>query len=176
MKQRNKAPVNWMLRAAGVLLCLVLASTYLVCGLFARYTTSASGSDSARVAKFEIEGGGVTSAAITADLVPGTSRICDLKITNKSEVAVAYEVVVQRIEKNLPLVFKVFDTAYNTDEGYLTGETDANGVITFSAQLLPNSGEKTYKLYIEWPAEKSSPEYAGQVDTIQVTVSATQID
>jgi len=30
MEQKNKAPVNWILRAAGVLLCLVLASSYLV--------------------------------------------------------------------------------------------------------------------------------------------------
>ena len=39
-----------------VLFCLVLFSTYLTGGLYARYTTSASGSDSARVASFQIQG------------------------------------------------------------------------------------------------------------------------
>lgn len=37
---------------AGILFCLVLISTALLGGLFARYVTTDSGSDSARVAKF----------------------------------------------------------------------------------------------------------------------------
>lgn len=176
MKQKNRAPVNWMLRAASILLCLVLVSSYLVCGMFARYTTSASGSDSARVAKFEIKGGEISSSMITADLVPGEIKACEIKIENKSEVAVDYEVIIKKMESNLPLTFKVYDTSYTGDEGYLTGVTDATGETTFSAHLVPNSEQKTYKLFIEWPKEKNSSKYAGYVDTIQVTVSATQID
>lgn len=41
-----------LLFLAGILFCLVLITTALLGGLFARYTTRASGSDSARVAKF----------------------------------------------------------------------------------------------------------------------------
>ena len=41
---------NILFRAAGVLLVLTLLSIWLVCGLFAKYTTSDSGSDSAKVA------------------------------------------------------------------------------------------------------------------------------
>lgn len=168
MVQKNKAPVNWMLRAAGVLLCLVLASTYLVCGMFARYTTSASGSDSARVAKFEIVGGEVVSEKITASLVPGANISCPLTIQNKSEVAVEYEVTVINETNNLPLSFRVYD---ESAEGYLEGDGTS-----FSANLSANGDEKNYNLLIEWSKERNAPEYAGMVDQIQVTVSATQID
>ena len=41
-----------MLFLAGILFCLVLISTAMMGGLFARYTTTGTGSDSARVAKF----------------------------------------------------------------------------------------------------------------------------
>lgn len=162
MEQKNKAPVNWILRAAGVLLCLVLASTYLVCGLFARYTTSASGSDSARVAKFEVEGGSVSSAMITASLVPGNTHECSLQIRNKSEVAVEYEVTVENITNNLPLTYDV------------PGMGMENG--SFVATLEPNGASMTYKLKIQWPEDHASPDYAGMVDRLRVTVNATQID
>lgn len=55
MKTRN----NWTMRAAGMMLALVLITSSFVGGTFAKYTTSGTGGDSARVAKF-----GVT---ITAD-------------------------------------------------------------------------------------------------------------
>lgn len=41
-----------LLFLAGILFCLILITTAMLGGLFARYTTSGSGSDSARVAKF----------------------------------------------------------------------------------------------------------------------------
>ena len=45
---------TWLGRAVGVLLVLVLATSCFVGGTFAKYTTSGSGSDSARVAKFGV--------------------------------------------------------------------------------------------------------------------------
>jgi len=167
--KKNKAPVNWILRAAGVLLCLVLASSYLVCGLFARYTTSASGSDSARVAKFKIEESGITSAMINASLAPGGCEDVELKVQNLSEVAVEYEVTVENETKNLPLTYAVLGMA--------------DGKV--SAVLPANDTSRTYILRIQWPTgaegtpeyeKNTSPELAGQVDTIKVTVRATQID
>ena len=41
-----------MMLLAGILLCLVMISTHFTSGLYARYSTVASGSDSARVIKF----------------------------------------------------------------------------------------------------------------------------
>lgn len=167
MEQKNKAPVNWILRAAGVLLCLVLASSYLVCGMFARYTTTATGSDTARVAKFSISGTAIQSADITADLSPGEAKTCQLEINNDSEVAVEFEVSIKNLTDNLPLDFSV---RLENDS-----ELQESDQFVFTDQMSP--AEKTiYKLYILWPGDASSPQYSGMVDQIRVTVNATQID
>lgn len=52
---RRRASLNFgekMMFFAGILFCLVLITTAMMGGLFARYTTTGTGSDSARVAKF----------------------------------------------------------------------------------------------------------------------------
>lgn len=46
------SPGEKLLGLAGVLFCLVLVTTAMMGGMFARYSTSGEGSDSARVAKF----------------------------------------------------------------------------------------------------------------------------
>ena len=50
--QKRRAKVNVPICAAGILLCLTLFSVHLTSGIYARYTTTASGSDSARVISF----------------------------------------------------------------------------------------------------------------------------
>ncbi len=51
-KYVRKPKVNIPMCAAAVLFCLTVISTHLVSGLYARYTTTGSGEDSARVIKF----------------------------------------------------------------------------------------------------------------------------
>ena len=55
---------NKMMRLASVLLVLTLLSTSVISGTFAKYTTSDTGTDSARVAKWGFE---ATDASITLD-------------------------------------------------------------------------------------------------------------
>ena len=50
-RHRNRA-----MTTAGLLLCLVLATTFLVCGMLARYTSTGAGRDVSRVAKFDVTG------------------------------------------------------------------------------------------------------------------------
>lgn len=52
---------NFMMRAASALLVAVLLSTCTISGTFAKYTTTASGSDQARVAKWGVEVSGMAS-------------------------------------------------------------------------------------------------------------------
>ena len=52
MKMKTKN--NWTMRAAGMMLALVLITSSFVGGTFAKYTTSGNGGDSARVAKFGV--------------------------------------------------------------------------------------------------------------------------
>ena len=51
-KYLRKPKVNIPMYTAAVLFCLTVISTYFVSGLYARYTTSGTGSDSARVIQF----------------------------------------------------------------------------------------------------------------------------
>lgn len=51
---------NWILRVALIILVLTLATACLLNGTFAKYVTSATGSDSARVAKWGITGDATT--------------------------------------------------------------------------------------------------------------------
>lgn len=50
-----KVKKNWTMRAAMILLALVLITSCFVSGTFAKYVTAGKGSDSARVAKFGVE-------------------------------------------------------------------------------------------------------------------------
>ena len=97
MGRSAKAKKNIPLRLAAVLLCLTLASTYLVSGLLARYTSQGSGGDAARVAGF----------CPTASISPDSGLIqydaahtgdytltYQITVKNPSEVAVDYDLVV----------------------------------------------------------------------------------
>ncbi len=166
-----KSQKNIPMRIAAVLLCLTLFSTYLVTGLFARYTTSAQGSDHARVAKFSIQGSGALSRSIEASLFPGESQTATLIIENNSEVAVEYTVAVTNVTNNLPLSFRM------VKEG-ASPTVDTNGT-TFTARQIPGSHTDKYTLYIDWKADNDGnrdPDWMGKVDYITVTLTAVQID
>ena len=80
-----------LIRIAAVLFCLVVVSTYLMSGLFARYVAKGTGSDSARVAGFEVQLSGVMDGVEykVSALAPGTIAIT---LNNQSEVAVSYKI------------------------------------------------------------------------------------
>lgn len=67
-KYVRKPQMNIPMCAAAVLFCLTVISTHLVSGLYARYTTSGSGDDSARVIRF-----GEISITESGDFVAGTN-------------------------------------------------------------------------------------------------------
>lgn len=167
---KNKIEMNISIRIAAVLVCLTLLSTYFVSGLFARYATSGQGDDSARAAKFSIEGkDAFLQKTIEANLIPGGKESVDLQIENNSEVAVEYTVTVTNKTTNLPLNFWMKKTGGSTVEA-------ADDEITFTGRWLPGSNTDKYTLYIEWKADKKDSTLMGKVDYIMVTVTAAQID
>ncbi len=165
---KNKTQMNIPIRVAAVLLCLTLFSTYLVCGLCARYATSVQSSDHANVAKFSITGSGTLLQPIEAGLVPGESKSVTLVIHNESEVAVEYTIAVTNVTKNLPLSFRMEKTGDSP-------AVAADGT-TFTAQQLPGSHDDSYTLYIDWAAADNDLARMGMADYITVTVTAAQID
>ena len=105
----HKKNGNVMMRLASVLFMLVLTSTCILAGLLARYTVISSAEDSARVAGFSVLAVNDTEdSSMTIDL--GSTQplaVYALALTNQSEVAVSYGVVVE-LEKKLPEGMKVY--------------------------------------------------------------------
>ena len=92
-----------LIRAALILLCLVLLSVYLMDGLYARYKTSGDGADSARVAKFDVDVKfkdgenrvDFVTAKLAYDQATGTYTIV---VDNNSEVAICYDIYIENIQ------------------------------------------------------------------------------
>lgn len=120
MTQKNKAaraslPVGSILmRAAGVLLCLVLFSLHLMGGLYARYTSNGEAEDEARVAKFEVNVVGASNAVdVTCTQSDSDSLTYIITLENRSEVAVAYTLS-GTVTSGTPGVSLSFDSAAGT--------------------------------------------------------------
>lgn len=155
----NRKPHVIMLRAAAVLLILVALSTGMVAGRYARYTTSASGMDSARVARFSVTESGNVTELLSLSISPGTAQNVTVTVANDSEVAIAYTIQAVNVHNNLPLEFQLMDGNEEVD----------------AANLAPGD-RKDITLRIHWQTGKTQDSYIGKVDLIRLTVTATQID
>ncbi len=177
MRKRN-GKVNILMCTVAVLLSATLFSMHLVGGLYARYTVSASGSDSARVAAFNIKQEGTLFNTIEANVTPGTTQSAELTIINKSEVAMEYTLKVTNVTGNLaPLKFTLAPADASTPS--VTTEKHENGISITTACQIPGDHTDKYILNIVW--EKSDNEeddlaLIGMVDYITVSVTATQVD
>jgi hypothetical protein len=87
-----------------VLLFLFSLSSYFACGLYARYTTSEVGEDTARVAKFDVSNEISTENASIDLNFYDPSKLTDtvqFRVESSSEVAVEYTVIVTLPEANV---------------------------------------------------------------------------
>ena len=158
-----------LMRVFAVLLMLVLLSTAMVTGRFARYISSASGSDSARVAKFDVD--------YTLTPVANENGKYTLQVTNNSEVAVKYSVDI--VFTNVELTNGNLDVKLNDQDG-----TFANNTFSFGEmeQLAPNTTGTKYPLTIAVANWKLLTKEAQNVATYEkelaftVKVTAVQID
>jgi hypothetical protein len=134
------------------LLCLVLVSMSMTGGLYARYTASASGSDAARVAKFDVgynfDGAG---QVLPVSFVPGQEYECE--ITNSSEVAVTYALSITGLD---PALFVVNTSPY---------------------EAIAPGGAQTITFSIDWASTSGvDPAYAEQVYLATVQLQIVQVD
>ena len=127
MKNKNK--VNIPLLLAGILFCLTLISSSLTSNLIAKYSTSTTGGDSARVAKFDV----ITTKDIDKiELVPGdrdSSGTYKFTIKNNSEVVVKNSVIVENVPENVQVKFNNSDpvSSSGTDIAFDVGVLDIGG-------------------------------------------------
>ena len=185
---RSGKKEKWILYTLVVLLCLVLASFWLMCNIYARYSTQTSGSDGARVAKFDVtENAQNFSQQIEATFYPGFEQTYTVSVTNHSEVAIEYVMNVKNKYGNLPLKFQMFQVLDENDKEITSDSTDVatqDYDLSKSAEIsATDHDEHVYKLKISWPknaeageAEPQDPDFAGKVDVIDITLKAVQKD
>ncbi len=147
-----KNRLNIPMCMACLLLVLVVLTTNMSGGLFAKYRTSSSGGDTARVAKFEVDAN-IQSLThdLTLDIRPGESNFM-ISLENKSEVAIDCLIEVKNITKNIPLVFEVINGS-----NILAGETR----------------DVTFK--VKWD-ENGALDYMGMVDLVKIYITVQQVD
>lgn len=164
MSNRKASKINIPMFVACVLLCLTLFSFHLRGGLYARYTTSDSGEDAGRVAKFDVsEDGAYFSENIIIDEVAPGSEEREIIVTNNSEVAVACVVTIKNKTQNIPYSFSIDGSTLSMHECSVT------------CYLEPNSKDNKIEIVIEWD-EEGALKYMGMVDLIELTISAEQVD
>lgn len=168
MKKTNgKTPV--VFRFGVVLLGALIISTHFMSGLYARYSTTATGSDSARVAKFSFSDGNWASQSLETaikSMKPGEEESIQVEIQNTGEVAIQYTVQLENLTNNLPLKATMQIPAA---DGASEAETVSN--VTISP-----SGSQTVNVVISWPSGENSVDYIGKTDIVRIIVTAEQID
>lgn len=82
--------VNIPMCLAFILFVLTLISMHLTSGLYARYTATSTGSDGARVAKFDVKG--TVSENVEIDCKSNNSGEYVITVVNDSEVAITYDI------------------------------------------------------------------------------------
>ena len=179
---RRSEKINiWIFRIAAVLLCLTVLSVWGTSGLYARYSTSTSGSDGARVALW----GSSESIQLDSQQLPkqpGQSCTYKLTVSNQrstgeiSEVTQKYHIEVVTAG-NLPLTYTL------TKDGTQIGpfpETANHKVWTVSEDnMVFQAGvarESKYTMTVTWPAGQVSAALANVPDYIQVNVRSEQVD
>lgn len=159
---------NMPMSIACVLLCLVLITVYLVCGLYAKFTTSGSGTDDSLVAKFDItEDDLLIGEELVFDFAPGT-YINEIKVTNSSEVAVNYTITVTNETLNIPLQFALGEASS------IEGAATTADTVTATYSMGANSTE-IYALKVVWD-QADALDHMGMVDMVTIEVNAEQID
>lgn len=174
----NYQKINTILmRVIAVLLMLVMLSTAAVTGRFARYISSSTGSDSARVAKFDVD--------YTLTPVEGKTGEFTLQVTNKSEVAVEYSVSVtfknDLAPTNMEAKIKL------SEDNIKVGIYDDTNTFTFGeiGKLAPGETGTAYpltftvedhKLITDGAENTNTPETATKELKFNVAVTAVQID
>ena len=161
---------------AAVYLCYLLVAVLAFTGAsVAGYKTESSGDDSARVARFEVTAAPVNGQSTEFKLNSTTkSGNYSFTVTNGSETAVSYDVVVTVPDgKSLPNGVTVSLSNGGTDVSRKDGESGR--VYTFpNAGIFKAASPDTQNLTLTFTAGTGAS--SGSVSGISVEVVATQID
>lgn len=202
----EKAKRSPFMRIAGVMLGASLLMTCVISGTMAKYTSAATGSASATVAKWSVEVNGTDIAkndSVTFNLfntvneadtttteenvsdsriAPGTGGSFDLKIDNKSEVDAKYTIALTETNNSdVPIQYSLDKTAWTDD---LTAINTAKKDVSIAKE----TGTETVTVYWRWVFEQDDVTEGDKADTalgiaaaaptveIAASFTATQVD
>lgn len=173
----ERLPVNWLLMAAVVLLVAVIGSSLGTANLMAQYTTSTTGTDSARVARYVVNTQATTSG--TSLELSASRKTADYKFTvnnqdadgNTNEVATSYAVEVSFPEKpkGVTLSLKNGTTAVNG-----TASSDGKTYTFQNAGSFAAGTAKTDNLTLTFTMADDAD--SATLRGIKIMVNAAQID
>ena len=161
MEQQQHTRHTWTVIVLYLLAVLALTLPMTL----SKFESTASGSDTAAIAKFEVgmeygtrSGGTLQFQTLNlTDLAPGDTKTFDVVLTNNSDVKVEYRISCETAG-NLPLTFS-----------YSSSKSDTLGFDT-------EDKEKTVTVTVTWPSDKNTPELADMVDYLRVIVEFDQIN
>lgn len=173
---------RWILYILVILLSMVLASFWLICNMYARYSTQTSGSDSARVAIFSHNETISLADSITEKLTePGDSLNYTFEITNSenskiSEVGLTYQIQIET-SGNLPLQYTLKKD--NVKIGAFSEETNTESYVFKNENMKFEAGKQgsdRYTLEIVWPKDKNTAQLSSIPELIKMNIIVEQID
>ena len=180
--QHFKQFENKVMYALAVLLCLTLASMWLMSHMYARYATGATASDSARIAIFG-HNESINVDSFPSNWKPGTQytfkiTVSDQKNKEISEVSQKYNIEDLVTQGNLPLTYTLKDSEDNHQIGQFT--ESSNPKYTFTNQNMTfqagQNQEHSYELLVEWPENETDSNFAEIPDTLKININVEQID
>ena len=167
-----------------IVLVLVLFSTHMTGGLYARFVSRAEGSDDARVAKFDVASTmdpGV-DLAINLDFYDSNKRTDSVQfvVTSSSEVALEYHVILSLPEKVISWVENgLIVIELTSDEQVVPSEVDKkNGSLVFDSAAFGATGERedAYTLTFTIPVGAKPGEIIKITDPAKLSIHVEQID
>lgn len=149
-----------------LLLAAVVMTSYSVSGTYAKYTSTSTGTDSARVAQWSFKVGpteiattntfdfdlfettytNVESANGDKIIAPGTEGSFDIVLTNNSEVNATYTIAYTADTGNIPVEFSLGED----EEGNTTWYSDITALNATDVEIAMNGGGDTVTVYWRW--------------------------
>ncbi len=175
--KRNKPHFSaWIMRIAATLGCLTIISAYLLSGVYAKFSTSASGSDSARVAKFDVQIENEPDNQVFNKLgTTADAEQYDYKFTvkNNSEVAIDYSLKVSF--NNAP---PANVTLWIDDKEAISCDgTEIEFLLLEDGKLnYTSSKEHTLSIVVEYINGDKLIDFENFSDTATISLIAEQID
>lgn len=200
MGEEKRFSKNWMLRIASVLLYLVLVTTWMISALLAKYVSTGMGEDGARIAEFDITSElNQFNEKISVELKPGESMDYRIVVRNRSEVKVVIEPTVTSVG-TLPLTMRMYNLHGSNDVVWSTQTTPEIVILkekpadesAYSATVMVDEynylnlelspgAERAYEIKVDWEKDAENTDnksfrYAGNVNSLQLTIKVVQVD